>query len=1145
MAKTLRQTSIFGIQDWKKIYQTYQEADFQSYDFETLRKTFVDYLTTYYPETFNDYIESSEFIALLDVMAFMGQSLAFRNDLNARENYIDTAERRDSVVRLANLVSYTPKRNNAAQGYLKVLSVQTTENVYDYNGLNLSNITVNWADPTNYSWQEQFTTIINAALVDSQKVGKPGNIVDILGVGTSQYTMNFIPGYLPIVPFTSTIDGVSMPFEVVNAVATSDGLVYEPSPKPTGLFNMLYRNDGLGFGSANSGYFFLFKQGVLQSQNFNLPERISNRTVDINIEGINDQDRWLFQVDDVGSVSKEWTYVENIYTAATEQLAPTDRSIFATTSRSNDQITLIFGDGVFSEIPVGLFKAYVRASNGLEYIINPVNMQSVIIPINYVSRSGQIETITFTCGLTEPVTNAQTRESIQAIKQRAPARYYTQNRMVNGEDYTNFPFTSYNSIVKSSAVNRTSVGITRNLDLVDPTGKYSSTNIFSSDGALYEDNSTPSLEFTWLSSNDVYDGIANYINPKAANVSARQFYYANFPRYTLPADTKWYESTSLVNETTGYFVDYKGDPITVGIYSSTTTKYIQVGSLIKFTAPIGYYFNDENKLVNGIPGANGGKDFIWSSPSAIYADGTNQGVGNLLTGQGPVVLDTFIPSGAIASIVIPIYASDIPNSVIDQTVQQIVLNRNFGLGYDNSQVDPEKRWYLITASNLAVNSPFSLQYAHNTQGLNLDASWMIQGTVTDNKYTIVFRALDYFFGSVQQTRFFFYTNQPIYDPKSGTTIRDFIKVLKTNSLPDSNYPLPTDIVMPIVAQPVESDGYVDDFQIIVSYDQNNANNVPVDPDFFDEVVRPTVNPPGKLVFLQKTVDFDNLERYLLVEKGKVNISYPTKGDIDLHKEEYFDGQVFYAYADRPTALITDQVFYILIQDYAGVKTLVVDESYIARVGRQDLYFQYRHNSSLTNIINPGSTNIIDLYVVTTEYYRAYQNWIKDSTGTIPKPAVPTMNFLTTQYANLQTYRMISDNLVVNSVEFKPLFGAKADEELRGIIKVVPAQGTVISNSEIRNLVVTYMDKFFSIDNSDFGQTFYFSELSSYIHSSIGNIVASIVLVPLNTSKSFGDLYEIRAEPNQIFVNAATVNDIEIIQALTSTNIRTAPGSGVI
>ena len=101
-----RQSSLFGLQDWKKFYQTYATADFQSFDYESLRKNFIDYLSQAYPETFNDYVESSEFVALLDVMAFMGQSMAFRSDLNARENFLDTAERRDSVIKLANLVSY-------------------------------------------------------------------------------------------------------------------------------------------------------------------------------------------------------------------------------------------------------------------------------------------------------------------------------------------------------------------------------------------------------------------------------------------------------------------------------------------------------------------------------------------------------------------------------------------------------------------------------------------------------------------------------------------------------------------------------------------------------------------------------------------------------------------------------------------------------------------------------------------------------------------------------------------------------------------------------------------------------------------------------------------------------------------------------
>ena len=495
MATTTRQTAIFGVEDWKQIYQTYREADFQSYDFETLRKSFVDYLRLYYPETFNDYIESSEFIALLDVMAFMGQSLAFRTDLNTRENYLDTAERRDSVVRLANLVSYSPKRNTAAEGMLKVFNVTTTENVVDYNGINLSTVTVDWADPTNPDWQEQFTAIINAALVDTQRIGRPGNRQTILGVRTEEYAVNLVPGFLPIVPYTATIDGVNMPFEASTSTSVGKDYIYEPPPVPNTSFNVLFRNDQLGFSSANTGYFFLFKQGTLQNTDFNLAERISNRTVNINVEGVNNMDRWLFQLDNVGNVNREWAYVESVYAAAAEQTVAL-RPIYSTTSRSNDQITLVFGDGVFSEIPTGIFRCYTRSSNGLQYIINPADMQNVAIPISYTDRNGNLQTITFTCGITQPVTNAQSREGIDEIKQRAPARYYTQNRMVNGEDYNLFPYTAYNSIIKSKALNRSSIGTSRYLDLVDNTGKYSSTNTFSSDGAVWEQNILPTVLFS-------------------------------------------------------------------------------------------------------------------------------------------------------------------------------------------------------------------------------------------------------------------------------------------------------------------------------------------------------------------------------------------------------------------------------------------------------------------------------------------------------------------------------------------------------------------------------------------------------------------------------------------------------------------------
>jgi len=89
-------SQILVAEDWVKIYQTFKNADFKSYDFETLRRVAFQYLQQNYPEDFNDYIDSSEFVALVDLIAYLGQNLSFRIDLNARENFLETAQRRDS-----------------------------------------------------------------------------------------------------------------------------------------------------------------------------------------------------------------------------------------------------------------------------------------------------------------------------------------------------------------------------------------------------------------------------------------------------------------------------------------------------------------------------------------------------------------------------------------------------------------------------------------------------------------------------------------------------------------------------------------------------------------------------------------------------------------------------------------------------------------------------------------------------------------------------------------------------------------------------------------------------------------------------------------------------------------------------------------
>jgi len=82
-----------------------------------------------------------------------------------------------------------------------------------------------------------------------------------------------------------------------------------------------------------------------------------------------------------------------------------------------------------------------------------------------------------------------------------------------------------------------------------------------------------------------------------------------------------------------------------------------------------------------------------------------------------------------------------------------------------------------------------------------------------------------------------------------------------------------------------------------------------------------------------------------------------------------------------------------------------------------------------------------------------------------------------------------------------------------------------------------MNEYFNIQNWNFGDTFYFSELSAYLHNEIGDLVSSAVIVPNDPNESFGDLYEIKCQPYEIFVNAATANDIVIIAALTPDQLR--------
>ena len=1134
MSTSIRQSNLFAAEDWRKLYTTFRSADFQSYDYETLRKSMVDYIRTYYPEDFNDYIESSEFIALLDLISFMGQSISYRSDLNFRENFLQTAERRDSIYRMANMLGYSPSRNTGSSGVLKIISLSTSESAIDSNGSNLANRTVRWNDPTNLDWLEQFTTILNSALQADQRIGKPASSVRIGNVRNDLYEFRTRPNQIPLLNFNATVDNRSMAFNVYNVGLDTNNGVFERPPITGQSLGFLYRTDGEGNASANTGFFMAFKQGRLNNLDFSVTESLPNRLVSLNIDNINKSDLWLYEINDAGAYVDDWTKVDQLRDSNIiyNNIVESNRKVFSVYSRANDQVDLVFGDGVFSDIPVGLFRAIARTSNGLSYTINPDEMRNISVELPYVNRQGKVERLRMVLSLQYTVGNASTRESLSDIKIKAPQNFYTQNRMINGEDYNTLPFVKYSDILKIKAVNRTSSGISRFLDLKDVTGKYSSTNIFCEDGYVYKEEDAETSFFAWNTAADIQNFIVNTLSSILRNKESINLYYYGFPT-KIPPQSYWIKGTADGATSSGFFViNPAATPYEVqqiGSFTANNRKFIEPGALLLFRAPTGYYFDIDRVLTAGTPSQDGQVTELWASVKEVIDDGTSLGNGWITGSEGPgaVTLTENIPTGAELVEIYPVYNTNLSLALSQAISRKIINNEDFGLRYD---VDT-RVWAIVNPSDVNTGS-FSVSNAGNTSNSGLDASWqvlMINNGLS--RYTVYRRRLNYFWGSELETRFFFDPRTRVYDSRNGTVVKDQIRILKGNTLPDTSEFFATEKVFEIYDTVDYTDGYSDDTKIKITYADRDNDSVPDDPRVFKTLVNEDVNILNKLVFFQKYLDYDNFERYQYFDSANVVTRYGTEAEINADgKYAHPVGTVFYAYTES-------KFFELAIVE--GIRTIQFSTNYIVRVGRDNLKFQYRHNSPNDRRIDPSASNIIDMYILTSSYDKSYRLWLSDTTGLIAEPEKPTLIDMSIAYQELNDLKSVSDTLSYNSAEYKILFGNKASAELQATFKVIRAENSRISNSEIRTKIVEIINDYFSIENWDFGDTFYFSELAAYIHKEMVQDIGSIVIVPKTSTQNFGDLFQITCNPNEIFVNAATVDDIEIIDSVTANQLQKA------
>ena len=211
-------------------------------------------------------------------------------------------------------------------------------------------------------------------------------------------------------------------------------------------------------------------------------------------------------------------------------------------------------------------------------------------------------------------------------------------------------------------------------------------------------------------------------------------------------------------------------------------------------------------------------------------------------------------------------------------------------------------------------------------------------------------------------------------------------------------------------------------------------------------------------------------------------------------------------------------------------------NYVAHIGRDGVKFQYVHTVDGNTRLDPSSSNIMDMYILTRTYDINFRLWLAGATAT--KPLLPSSDSLYTNFNTpLAKIKSISDTIVYHPVKYKILFGSQSDTGLQATFKIVKNSSQVTNDSDIKSRVITAINQFFALENWEFGDTFYFSELSTYVMNELAPDIATFVIVPKEGSKAFGSLFEIKSENDEIFISGAKVSDVEIIDAVTASKLK--------
>lgn len=1062
-------------ESWERVYTAFQNINFAAFDFNTIKQSILDYIKLYFPETFNDFIESSEFIAIIEVFSYVAELLAYRIDANAHENFISTAQRKDSILRLAKFISYTPSRPLPARGLVKVTSVSTTESVTDANGIDLANRTIRWNDTSNVNWKDQFILVMNRVLEQEFGTVSPTDRFQIQDVLFEMYAVGMVPQSTGVFAYTATVNGQSVPMELVPVAYNSTEGIVERRPANNSNFTWMYGQDGLGDASDTTGFFCFTKQGTLQRFRTTFDGITPNQSFDVNATNVNDIDVWVNNVDattgytvDVESSlpyraetlagkSGEWVEVDLAHAQNVIFNTNPKRNKYELETLTNNGVRILFGDGEFADIPQGTFDVWVRTSLDQDIVVPQASVVNTKSSFTYVDTYGRTQTFTFEYSLINSLQNASAAEDIEHVRANAPAVYYSQDRMVNGEDYNVFMLQDP-SILKLRALNRTFAGDSRYITWHDPSGTYEDVKLFGDDGNLYFEELQDSVRTGVV---DVNTLITTYIEPLLS-------------------------STDL-------FVQIIGSNVPINNYRRIFTTEEKDSLVTALTPPptptdVEMYYNIKN--------------YRWYSIKTSANPAEELSDANLGTGYGwPLA---FITTPLI--IVRQVNIFETRYDVI-RTAKRLMFS------------SPTTTFWNTNSSSRVIN--------YDTLNSDYDEITIMQANINNNRSGVL----------TQNWRYYVVGQSTIASgPEIGLPDQSRMSVMPIDE-DNTGYPpgLNIDASNQVGLAGIIKPKYQYDISALPATLPTIGVTITL-PIYYwvgagDVVVMDADGNPLPSAIWSEEPDVTVSNKIYLFDKGTDLTNQPNK-TLTITINEYVYQQrssIDSAWVDMPSSASN---IYEFAQD-----SLVATGLWRRFEGRTGLNFAWLHRSPRYHLIDPAPSNIIDMVIIPKGYYLSIKRWLEDAT--VSKPAEPTPLDLRTSYNYLLDNKMISDTIVLHPGKIKLLFGPRAPSQLQASFKVIKSQNTTLTDNQIKTAIVAAVRNFFDVTTWEFGETFYFSELTAAIHKSLQNDISSVVLVPTVRTSLFGSLYQIFASEDEIFMADISADQIEMVSSLNTTNLNMA------